>query len=88
MKAEQDLGADVRRIIQMNAPLGWRGRDLPDDLPLGSLGIGLDSISLVELLLACEEHFALPFPASLLDCAPLTVGSLVEHVRRERSGGV
>jgi acyl carrier protein len=88
MNSERDVGADVRWLIRTKATPGLRAGDLPDDLSLGSSGLGLDSIALVELLLACEEHFALPFPAGLLDRGPLTIGHLIEHVRSERRRSV
>jgi acyl carrier protein len=53
---------------------------LYDDLPLSRAPTGFDSLRLVELLLLCEEHFAVPFPAALLRGAPLTVQRLVDHV--------
>jgi acyl carrier protein len=84
MNSERDVAADVRWLIRTKATAGLRGDDLPEDLSLGSSGLGLDSIALVELLLACEEHFSLPFPAGLIDRVPLTIGDLIEHVRAER----
>jgi acyl carrier protein len=84
MNSERAVAADVRWLIRMKATPGLRAGDLPEDLSLGSNGLGLDSIALVELLLACEEHFSLPFPAALIDRAPLTIGHLIEHVLAER----
>lgn len=60
--------------------------ELRDDLDLGPPGFGLDSIAQIELLIVCEDHFGIPFPATLFDGGPLTVGRLVEHVHRERQG--
>lgn len=56
--------------------------ELRDDLDLGPAGFGLDSISLIELLLVCEEHFGCPFPSTLFDEGPLTVGRLVAHAQQ------
>ena len=53
---------------------------LPDDLALGPAGLGLDSVSIVELLLACEEAFGARFDATLLEREPLTVGALVAWI--------
>ncbi len=53
------------------------GDPLPNDLPLGPAGLGLDSVGIVELLLACEEAFGTRFDATLLERGPLTVGGLV-----------
>jgi acyl carrier protein len=51
------------------------------DLPLGGDGVGLDSISLVEVLLECEETFAIQIAAELVEQNALTVGLLIERVR-------
>lgn len=59
-----------------------RPGELNDDLDLGPSGFGLDSISLTELLIVCEDHFGVPFPYTLFDDGPLTVGRLVAHVRQ------
>jgi acyl carrier protein len=72
---------EVRDLLRSRAPLA-RGRDLlPDDLRLGPGGLGLDSISLVELLLECERRFGLRGVAGLLEGPPLTVGLLIAHLR-------
>ena len=61
-----------------------RPDELTSDVDLGPAGFGLDSISLVELLLICEEHFGVPFPFSLFDDGPMTVGRLVAHAQSSR----
>ncbi len=71
----------VRELLRSRAPLAGGRAELPDDLRLGSGGLGLDSIALVELLLDCEQRFGIPRPAELLEDEPLTVGRLVAHVR-------
>jgi acyl carrier protein len=58
--------------------------ELRDDLDLGPSGFGLDSISLIELLIVCEDHFGCPFPYTLFDDGPLTVGRLGAHARQSR----
>ncbi len=59
---------------------------MPDSLPLGPEGAGLDSVATVELLLACEEALGLPFSADLLDGGPLTVSRLIEHATTGSKG--
>ncbi len=61
-----------------------RPGELAGDADLGPAGFGLDSISLVELLLLCEEHFGVPFPFSLFDDGPMTVARLVAHAQSSR----
>jgi acyl carrier protein len=51
---------------------------LADDTRLGRDGLGLDSIEIVELLLACEERYGTSVEP-LLDGGPLTFGRVVDH---------
>jgi acyl carrier protein len=63
--------------------LGRRGNgaELHDTLPLGSNGLGLDSVAIVEVLLECEERFGVVIAAELLGQAePLTVGAIVDAI--------
>jgi acyl carrier protein len=78
-----DTGHDVRTLIVHRFPAATTA-ELPEDLDLGPGGLGLDSISLVELLLMCEDRFGMAFPSTLLDGGPLTVGRLARHVARGR----
>jgi acyl carrier protein len=55
--------------------------ELRADTPLGSGGLGLDSIALVEVLLECEDHFGVEVAAEALGRSPLTVGLLLESIR-------
>ncbi|HEY4098730.1 MAG TPA: hypothetical protein VGM33_24620 [Baekduia sp.] len=61
----------------------WPGRfgaAAPDDATsLGETGLGLDSIDVVEYLLACEERFAGPTTDALLAAGPISFGHLVDH---------
>ena len=53
---------------------------MPDDATsLGETGLGLDSIDIVEYLLACEERFAGPTTDALLGAGPISFGHLVDH---------
>ena len=63
-----------------------RPGELRDDLDLGTAGFGLDSISLIELLLVCEERFGCELPYTIFDEGPLTVGKLLSRVRDARPG--
>lgn len=81
MDAGTTIGETVRDLVRSRAPFTRNGADLPDDLRLGSGGMGLDSIAMVELLLDCQRRFGIPAPVDLLVGTPLTVGLLVAHVR-------
>jgi acyl carrier protein len=56
-------------------------QELPEDLPLGPGGLGLDSIAMVELLLLCEARFSVAVAAELLAGGPLTIGRLAACIR-------
>jgi acyl carrier protein len=65
----------------------WPGRfevtALSDGAELGSNGIGLDSIEIVELLLECDERLGNGVRAEeLLEAGPITIGRLVDHLTR------
>ena len=81
MKTALDPAASVRDLLLARSPLAGGDAGLADELPLGSGGLGLDSIALAELLLECEARFGLATAAELLAGPPLTVGMLVAHVR-------
>jgi acyl carrier protein len=55
----------------------WPGRfdtdDLADATALDSAGLGLDSVEIAEVLLACEEASGVTLPATVLSGGPLTV---------------
>jgi len=70
--------ARVVDILVSHLPPGTTGA-VAHDLRLGTDGLGFDSVAIVEILLECERQFDMPFPASLFDAGPLTVGRLVDH---------
>jgi acyl carrier protein len=86
--ASSEPTAELHRILSERFRTPKPG-ELRDDLDLGPLGFGLDSISLVELLLVCEERLGCPFPFTLFDEGPLTVGRLLAHAERgaDRAAG-
>jgi acyl carrier protein len=81
MEASVDVAVVIREVLRSRTPLTWRDRELPDDLRLGGQGLGLDSVSIVELMLDCEEALAISFAADLFD-GPMTVGRLVDYAVR------
>lgn len=86
MDAGSLLDETVRDLVRSRAPLARERADLPDDLRLGAGGLGLDSITLVELLLDCEKRFGIPLAAELLEGPPLTLGHLLARVRAASTG--
>ncbi len=76
-----DVARGVYAILNARNP----GIELHTDTPLGSGGLGLDSIALVEVLLECEDRFGVAIAAEALAHSPLTVGSLLDKIRAPRS---
>ena len=68
-------------LLRAHSPLAAGHDELPAQLPLGAGGLGLDSIAVVELLLACERRFGVAPGTALLAGPPLTVGGLLAHLR-------
>jgi acyl carrier protein len=77
---EADVTAEVRRLVSRFAPSGTPEERLGADVPLGARGLGLDSVAIVELLVACEKRFGIRFPGELLEGGPLTIGRLARHL--------
>ena len=69
----------ITTILTARLPVACRGLASGLEQRLGPNGLGLDSVTIVEVLLECEEQFDMPFPTSLFDAGPLTVGRLVDH---------
>ena len=51
------------------------------DTPLGEEGFWLDSVDILEVLLACEHEFGTSFKANLADEGLRTVRSLAEAIQ-------
>jgi acyl carrier protein len=74
-------GAALHELLRAHSPLAASHSELPAELPLGAGGLGLDSIAVAELLLACERRFGVAPGAELLAGPALTVGGLLAHLR-------
>lgn len=77
----------VRQVVHAHLPLAMRDAALHDSTRLGPEGAGLDSVALVELLLACEEATGIPFTADVLADGPLTIGHLIRHAATHAGTG-
>jgi acyl carrier protein len=74
------LTADgVREILLARWPGRFAPADLAEDAPLGEDGLGLDSIEIVEVAVACEDLGAGEVTEELIRTEPLTIQSLVAH---------
>ncbi len=69
----------VTAIVAQRLPVALQAVASGRDQRLGANGLGLDSVTIVEILLECEQQFDMAFPASLFDAGPLTVGRLIDH---------
>ncbi len=78
------IAAEFREFLSGQVRVPEQAVDLQADLPLGAEGVGLDSVATVELLLACEQRWSIPFPAALLERPPVTVGRLIHHLEETR----
>jgi acyl carrier protein len=79
MLARSPTAANVRQIITSTWPHRFDPADLLDDASLGEDGLGLDSVEVVEVLLACEEVFGRQATEELFASGPLTMALLADH---------
>jgi acyl carrier protein len=72
---------EIARVIRDELLLGSE-RQIPFDQPLGELGVGLDSLALVNLLTAVEAAFGMELSDEIWTArGPLSVNDLAEIVR-------
>lgn len=81
---------DVREFVlttlttEMNVPLDRAG--ITDDSPIGTSGIDLESLSLVELTLRLEREFGVKIPDSDIEAiGAMTLGQLVSDIVRRKA---
>jgi len=72
----------VLDIVRARASRAVPTNELTGEVTLGSDGLGLDSISIAEVLLDCQERFGVNMIA-LLEGEPLTLRRLVAHHEQE-----
>ena len=75
--ARSVVGDEVRELLRSHLSLRWRERALSDRVTLGEDGLGLDSIRLLDVVLACEERFQVTLAVDELNHDPRTLGDLV-----------
>jgi acyl carrier protein len=71
--------ASLREALLNQWPGRFDGAAITDDRPLGEEGLGLDSVEVLETLLALEERWAVPVTEALITDAVLTVGRVADH---------
>ena len=72
----------MQEILRGRTARVLTGDPAEDALPLGSEGLGLDSIAMAEVLLECEQRFGVS-AVGLLDGQTITVSRLMAHIRGE-----
>lgn len=79
-----DAGHDIRESLRGLLLSRWPGRfsidQVSDDAPFGEVGLGLDSVEVVEFVLECEERFGVRVANELVADGPLTIGRLAERI--------
>jgi len=78
--SRQAVEQEITRIVRDELFLGSE-RPIPPDTALGELGVGLDSLALVNLLAAVEDVFAVDLPDDVwIARGPLSLNDLVDIV--------
>lgn len=77
----------IRALVERVAGPGRALSDSGPGTPLSEAGFWLDSVELLEVVVACESEFAITFDAArdLTDGAFETLGTLTELIRAKRS---
>jgi acyl carrier protein len=70
----------IRDILLSSWPHRFVPEQLSDETSLGQDGLGLDSIEIVEVLLACEERCGTGLTDALFATPPLTIRHVAEHL--------
>lgn len=73
----EDTRATVHQVLRRF--IGGYSGEVTDDMQLGAEGLGLDSISIVEVLMEVETKTGQE-TATLLEDQTLTVGRVIEHL--------
>ena len=72
--------ATVYEILAVKWPLRFGRDELAHEVSLGSEGLGLDSIEIVELLVACEDELGVSNGAGELFEGPITISRLIDYL--------
>lgn len=79
MRDRPQIAASIREIIVSSWPHRFEYGELRDDLSLGDDGLGLDSVEVVEVLLACEDRCGRPATEELFAIVPLTIDRVANY---------
>lgn len=73
------LLVDLRTLLQQTWPGRFDADQLTAQSPLGEDGLGLDSVEVAEILIACEEMTGRAIDEHLLTTGVLTVERVERH---------
>jgi acyl carrier protein len=79
VREREQVSAAIHEIVLQHRPRGYANGDLDEEISLGEDGVGLDSIEIVEILLACEELSGQPVTEELFVVLPLTLRRVIDH---------
>lgn len=74
-----EIRAVIRDILLSTWPQRFAPDELRDETPLGESGLGLDSVEMAEVLVACEERGAIRLTDDLFELMPITISRVIEH---------
>lgn len=84
----QELASElVLEILRRHVPSYWSSRPIAAEMRLDDAGLGLDSVDLLDLLVACERELGLELPHDLLLDDAMTVGDLIQKLRDAARSG-
>ena len=75
----EEMVALVREIILTSWPHRFSSEQLRNDVSLGSDGLGLDSVEVAEVLLACEERSGVAATSELFETIPLAIDHVADY---------
>lgn len=79
-----DLESELQQMIRNHVPAALTTEGIAREVPLGTGGLGMDSVAVVMLLLECEGRWGVAFPAEMLE-QPLTINRMVRHLMDHRA---
>lgn len=79
-----DFEKELLQMLRNHVPAALSAEEIAQEVPLGTGGLGMDSVAVVMLLLECETRWGVAFPAEMLE-QPLTIDRMVRHLTDHRA---
>ena len=77
-----DVAGRLRKVLGASLPSGVITENIDDEFPLVELGVGIDSVSRLELLVALEQEFRIRLDEE--EISPLffeSAGNMARHIK-------